>query len=145
MISCTDFIPAYSELFKYIENRETKQGVIDYWNHISDKYVVEKLGHLAEEKGTEGCWDYWSRALNEEAADFVMVWDEEADSLTCDMRYCPSKGRLLEMTHVSPYDDYCGHCDVLYRRVLEPLGFRCEMDMTRTDAAQCSSVITKVG
>lgn len=144
MISCTDFIPAYSELFKYLEKRQGKQGVLDYWNYISDTYVQDKLGGLAREKGIEGCWDYWCRALNEEAADFVMVWDDEAKTLLDDMRYCPSKGRLLEMKHIEPYDDYCGHCDVLYRRVLEPLGFKCEMDLSQTDKAKCTSLITQL-
>ncbi len=143
MISCTDFIPSYSALFFYIDSRQGKQGVIDYWKHISDTYVKERLGEEASEKGIRGCWDYWSKALNEEAADFTMTLDEEAGVYESEMRYCPSKGRLLEMKHVTPYPHYCDHCDILYRRVLEPLGFTYEYDMSRVDKAACGLRITK--
>ena len=44
MISCTEFIPAYSELFKFIEQREGYEGVVEYWNLISDEYVEGRLG-----------------------------------------------------------------------------------------------------
>ena len=37
MISCTEFIPAYSELFKYIEEIDGEEGVLKYWEHISDE------------------------------------------------------------------------------------------------------------
>ena len=32
MISCTEFIPAYSELFKFIDRKSGRQAVYDYWN-----------------------------------------------------------------------------------------------------------------
>ena len=35
MISCTEFIPAYSELFKFIEKKGGKQAVVKYWETIS--------------------------------------------------------------------------------------------------------------
>jgi len=111
--------------------------VLDYWYYVSDNYVTQRLGALASEKGVMGCWEYWEKALNEEAADFIMEVDDEAGSFKIDMRYCPSKGRLLEMEHIEPYHDYCGHCDVLYRRVLEPLGFICKADLSETDKAAC--------
>ena len=57
------------------------------------------------------------------------------------MHHCPSKGMLQELEHVEPYHDYCGHCDVLYRRVLEPLGYECTFDMSRCDEAQCSFTV----
>jgi len=143
MISCTEFIPAYSELYKYLENLGGFDAVMDYWVYVSDVYVSERLGSLVKEKGIMGCWEYWNKALNEEAADFVMEIDEEAGVFSIDMRYCPSKGRLLEFTHMEPYHDYCGHCDVLYRRVLEPEGFVCNADMTQTGNAACSFKMTR--
>jgi len=143
MIPCTEFIPAYSELFKFIEQKDGREGVLDYWRYISDTYVKERLGKLAAEKGIMGCWEYWEKALNEEAADFTMSVDEAAGTFYIDMCHCPSKGRLLEQSQTSPYSDYCSHCDVLYRRVLEPLGYAFEYDMTRTDRAACSIKITK--
>ena len=32
MIPCTDFIPAYSELFKYLEKRGGKEAVLGFWH-----------------------------------------------------------------------------------------------------------------
>ena len=44
MVSCTEFIPLYSELFKYLHNLGGKEEVLKYWNYISDKYVEPRLG-----------------------------------------------------------------------------------------------------
>lgn len=140
MISCTDFIPAYSELFKYLESRGGPEAVHDFWDYLSDNFLTN-LRDLVKEHGLRGCWLYWSHTLNEEAADFTMEFDEEAGELSIVMHYCPSKGRLLEYEHYEPYHDYCGHCDVLYRRVLEPLGFEMSSDMSEIDQAKCAGYI----
>ena len=136
MISCTEFIPAYSELFKYIEKKRDKTVVVDFWNWLSDNFLTN-LRDLVAENGIRGCWIYWSKTLNEEAADFTMELDEEAGTFSIDMHHCPSKGLLLEYKHIAPYPDYCEHCDVLYRRVLEPLGFEYDLDRSQTDQARC--------
>lgn len=136
MISCTDFIPAYSELFKFLEKKGGKRAVVDFWKELADTYLTN-LRDLVAAHGLRGCWMYWEKALNEEAADFTMELDEEAGEFRITMHRCPSKGRLLELEHVQPYRDYCEHCDVLYRRVLEPLGYECEVDLSETDRARC--------
>ena len=59
MISCTHFIPAYSELFKFLENRGGKQAVDDFWNYLSDRFLGN-LRDLVLEHGIRGCWLYWS-------------------------------------------------------------------------------------
>ncbi len=136
MISCTEFIPAYSELFKFIERKEGKAAVVDYWNYLSDNFLTN-LKDLVVENGIRGCWIYWEKTLKEEAADFTMELDEEAEEFSITMHYCPSKGRLLEYEHIDPYPDYCEHCDVLYKRVLEPLGYIYKLDRSQTDRARC--------
>ncbi len=136
MIPCTDFIPAYSELFKYLEEKGGREAVLDFWNYLSDNFLGN-LRQLVKEHGIRGCWLYWSHTLNEEAADFTMELDEEVGEFRIIMHQCPSKGRLLQYTHIEPYHDYCGHCDVLYRRVLEPLGFECHIDLSESDQAKC--------
>lgn len=136
MISCTEFIPAYSELFKYLEKKQGKAAVVDFWNWLSDSFLTN-LRDLVVENGIRGCWLYWEKTLSEEAADFTMELDEEAGEFSIDMHLCPSKGRLLEYKHIEPYRDYCEHCNVLYRRVLEPLGFEYELDRSHTDQARC--------
>lgn len=144
MIPCTDFIPAYSELFKFLEAQGGAAVVQRFWEYLSDTF----LGNLrseVEQNGLRGCWNYWSHTLNEEAADFTMELDEQAGRFRIDMHRCPSMSRLLETQHVEPYHDYCRHCDVLYRRVLEPLGFRYDIDLSNCKQARCSLTVEKKG
>ncbi len=142
MISCTEFIPAYSILFDEIHSRGGKEAVVRFWEGLSDRWLSQ-LRDLAAAKGLEGCWDYWSHTLNEEAADFTMELDEAAGEFRIRMHRCPSKGRLLETPHMTPYPNYCEHCDTLYRRVLEPLGFRYHVDLSRCDEAACELVVRR--
>lgn len=140
MIPCTQFIPAYSELFRYLEERGGREEVVRFWEYLSDNFLGN-LRELVEEHGLRGCWLYWSHTLNEEAADFTMTLDEDAGEFTITMHRCPSKGMLLRLEHMEPYQDYCAHCDTLYRRVLEPLGFEYEVDLSGCDAARCALVV----
>jgi hypothetical protein len=141
MISCTEFIPAYSELFKFLEARGGRRAVEAFWEHLAGRFLGN-LRSAVQQHGLRGCWLYWSRALNEEAADFTMELDEDAGQFRITMQYCPSMGRLLELDHVEPYHDYCRHCDVLYRRVLEPLGYRYAIDLSQCHQAQCTLTVT---
>ena len=142
MISCTEFIPAYSELFKYLEKIGGQPAVIKFWEYLSDNFLTN-LKSLVEQNGIRGCWEYWKKTLNEEAADFEMVLDEEAGEFRITMHACPSKGRLLELKHMTPYRDYCRHCDIIYRRILEPLGFEYISDFSQCNKAKCSLKIRK--
>lgn len=138
MLSCTEFIPLYSELFKYIEEKADHDAVVKYWEYISREYVEPRLGKLAEQKGLAACWEYWSRALSEEAADFTIRYDEEEQTYELDMHYCPSKGLLMSLPHIEPYHDYCGHCAALYAPVLAKYGIEAKEDYSGTDEAKCS-------
>lgn len=142
MISCTEFIPAYSAYFSFLHELDGKEAVVRFWEYLSDTYL-DNLRDLAKEKGLRGLYEYWAAALNEEAADFVMTLDEDEGVFQIDMRHCPSKGRLLQLTQMEAYPDYCQHCDVLYRRVLEPLGYEYDIDLSRTDQAQGTITVRK--
>lgn len=142
MISCTDFIPAYSDLFKTLEKLGGVQAVEDFWNYLSEKFLTN-LRDLVVEHGIRGCWLYWSHTLNEEAADFTMELDEEEGVFQITMHQCPSKGLLLDCRHIEPYHDYCRHCDVLYRNILEPLGYDYECDLSQCDQARCSVTVRR--
>ena len=141
MISCTDFIPAYSELFKFLETRGGTKAVEDFWAYLSDRFLGN-LKSAVEREGIRGCWTYWSHSLNEEAADFTMELDEERQRFRISMHKCPSMQRLIECKQIDPYHDYCRHCDILYRRVLEPLGYRYEIDLSTCKEARCSITVT---
>ncbi len=140
MISCTEFIPAYSELFRFLEARGGRAAVVEFWHELSDRYLTD-LRDLVAARGLRGCWDYWSHTLNEEAADFTMDLDEQAGVFRIAMHRCPSKGRLLADRHLTPYPAYCDHCDALYRRVLEPLGYTYDIDLSHCDEARCALVV----
>ena len=138
MISCTEFIPLYSELFRYLEELGGHEEVARHWEYISDGTISDSLGTHVSAKGIRGCWDYWSKSLNEEACDFRMELDEEAGTFLIDMRRCPSKGHLLDYPHVAPYHDYCGHCPAIYDRVLAKYGiYPIGHDLSHTGEARC--------
>ncbi len=143
MISCTQFIPSYSTFFQFLAEKGGKTEVIRFWEYLSDCYLRSSLAQQVKTYGLQGCWNYWCDSLNEEAADFTMTLDEQAGRFTLRMHRCPSKDMLLDLAHMEPYSDYCGHCDLLYRRVLEPLGYRYEYDMSGCDRAQCSLTVTR--
>jgi predicted ArsR family transcriptional regulator len=141
VISCTEFIPAYSELFKFLHSVGGKAEVVRFWEELSDAFLGN-LRDLAAEKGLAGCFEYWSRALTEEAADFRMTLDEGQGVFKIEMRRCPSMGRLLDSVDIEPYPEYCEHCDTLYRRVLEPLGFQYEIDLSEAcRKAKCTITV----
>ena len=142
MISCTEFIPAYSELFKFLERQGGREAVEDFWEHLSDRFFGN-LKSAVQQHGLRGCWLYWSHTLNEEAADFTMELDDEDGRFRIEMHRCPSMSRLLETKHIEPYHDYCRHCDVLYRRVLEPLGYEYAIDLSRCSEAKCVLTVTE--
>jgi hypothetical protein len=143
MIPCKDFIPAYSELFEFLETEAGPTAVEDFWNYISDNFLGN-LKDLVVEHGIRGCWLYWQHTLSEEAADFTMTLDEEKGKFEIVMHQCPSIGRLIQELHIEPYHDYCRHCDVLYRRVLEPLGYEYEIHNSECHThARCTIAVSK--
>ncbi len=151
MISCTEFIPLYSEFFKYLEQKGGHDAVMQFWYHISDysigdlsnpnslAYKCEKLG------GFGGGLAYWGHTLTEEACDLFKIIDEEKRFIFDHMRHCPSKGMLNELKHVEPYYDYCEHCNVIYQRVLDNYGMVYERDHSKIDNAECTSLLYEAG
>ncbi len=142
MISCTEFIPAYSEGFKFLEAIGGREEVDKFWSELSELYLTDSLLKLMQEKGLEGCFDYWSHSLNEEAADFTITLDNDKKEFRIDMHKCPSKGMLLDLKHMIPYHSYCDHCEALYRPIAEKAGYeyRSEVD---GDNAACKLIIFK--
>ena len=142
MISCTEFIPAYSEGFKFLETIGGRTEVENFWAELSRLYLNDSLDKLVAEEGLKGCYTYWSQSLNEEAADFTMTLDEEKGDFTIQMHLCPSKKMLLDLKYMEPYQSYCDHCVALYRPVVEKYGlvYHEEID---AEQAKCQIVISK--
>lgn len=144
MISCTEFIPAYSELFSYLEEKHGREEVDRFW-----KYLFAPTGsgipliNYVRKEGIKGCFSYWAGTLNEEAADFKMYLNEKAGWFMLQMNQCPSKGRLLKLNDeigIVPYHDYCLHCDS-YRSAIEEVGLGYIYNFAGVDQAACSILI----
>lgn len=144
MVSCTEFIPLYSELFKYLEKKNGKKEVIKYWEYVSDNFVEPRLGEEMKKNGLKGCWNYWNKSLNEEACNFSMTYDEENNFFEIDMKGCPSKGMLNKLGYTEPYYDYCGHCDLLYSRVGKRYGIKISGKYENVDKACCKFIAEKI-
>lgn len=144
MISCTEFIPTYSELFTYLEERHGREELDRLW-----EYLFAPTGDgvplilFVKKEGIRGCFSYWAGTLNEEAADFTMYLNEKAGWFMNVMHTCPSKGRLLKLQDeigIVPYHDYCLHCDS-YRFAVEKVGLKYIYNFNGTDHAACSMLI----
>ena len=144
MISCRDFIPAYSEFFKYLERVHGREEVLSFWENL---FTPDGKGiplvNFVEKSGIRGCFEYWAGALNEEAADFTMYLNEKRGYFQIAMHHCPSKGRLLKLkeeTGIEPYTCYCHHCDY-YRGHVEKYGLKYLFNATDVDQAACNILI----
>lgn len=144
MISCTEFIPCYSELFSYLDEKNGIKEVERLWD-----YLFKPTGdgipliNFVKKEGIRGCWSYWSGTLNEEAADFSMYLNEKRGYFTIQMKKCPSKGRLLDLEKeigIKPYPHYCLHC-AYYRSAVESVGLKYQYNFIGTDKASCSLLI----
>ena len=151
MISCTEFIPLYSEFFKFLERQGGHDAVVEYWVHISDSSIGDKtnpnsLAYKCEKYGGfGGAIAYWGHTLTEEACDLFEMKDRDAKVRYLHMRHCPSRGMLNALTHVEPYYDYCSHCNVLYSGILENYGIEFVRDHRGVDRAECRSMFYEKG
>ncbi len=144
MISCTEFISAYSELFAYLDDKYGREEVDRFWQYLfqPDGKGISLINHV-NEAGIRGCFTYWAESLNEEAADFTMYLNEKRGYFMIDMHQCPSKGRLLKLKEeigITPYYDYCLHCDS-YRSAVEKIGLKYIYNFRGVDKASCSILI----
>lgn len=153
MISCTEFIPLYSEFFKFLEKKGGHDAVLTYWHYISDRSLGNKTNPNSlisfierdPDGPFEGALKYWDHTLTEEACDVIKIKDFGKKRCFTHMRHCPSRGRLNDMQHIEPYYDYCGHCNVIYQRVLEKYGVVFKMDHARIANAECTSMLYMAG
>lgn len=144
MISCTEFIPSYSELFTYLEETHGREEVNLFWKYlfVPDGKGIPLIDFVTRE-GIRGCYTYWAGTLNEEAADFTMYLNEKRGFFLDVMHKCPSKGRLLKLKDeigIEPYHDYCLHCDS-YRAAIEKVGLKYIYNFQGIEQAACSMLI----
>ncbi len=151
MISCTEFIPLYSEFFKFLEKQGGYDAVLKYWYHISDTSLGDKtnphslVSFIEKFGGFDGALAYWGHTTSEEACDIYSVLDPENRQYYSEMRYCPSRAMLNSIEHIEPYEHYCEHCKIIYSRVLEKYGVVYERDHSQVCHARCSSILYEAG
>lgn len=144
MISCTEFILSYNELFAFLDQKYGRPEVDRLWDFLfkpTGKGIP--LINFVRKDGIKGCVDYWSGTLTEEASDVTFIYNLEEGWFVTKMHRCPSKGRLLEFKEalgIEPYPHYCDHCDY-YRSALEAEGLTWIRDHLGVDEAACTSVI----
>ena len=144
MISCTEFIPAYSELFSFLDERYGRDEVDRLWYFLfkPDGKGIPLINFI-EKEGIRGCLTYWSGTLSEEASDCELYLNEKAGWYLSKMHHCPSKGRLLELKEkigITPYYDYCLHC-ACYDSALEKVGLKRYKIYPKANETACSSLI----
>lgn len=135
MISCTEFIMAYSELFAFIEERHGRAELDRFWEELADEFLYN-LRDLVAAKGLAGMHEYWTHTLTEEGADQTMTLTDGEFKL--EMHHCPSTAILRRNRHLAPYKDYCDHCKALYRRIIDPFGFQCEVTVHDAEHGRCT-------
>lgn len=144
MISCTEFILSYNELFAFLDRKYGRAEVDKLWDFLfkpTGKGIP--LINYARKDGVKGCIDYWTGTLTEESSEVTFVYNLEEGWFVTKMHRCPSKGRLLEYEKtlgIEPYPHYCDHCDY-YRAALEEVGLTWIRDHLDVDEAGCTSVI----
>ena len=140
MISCTEFIPAYSELFKFIDRKSGRQAVYDYWEYSFQPGKSPLDGLITKFGRLRGSWENWYVVYTEEACDNTMLYNEEEGWVLGCMHHCPSKGRFEKLGYLEPFEEYCKHCDN-YDIVFRKHGIGHVMDYRGSDCAKCREVI----
>ena len=144
MISCTEFILSYNELFAFLDRRYGRAEVDKLWDFLfkpTGKGIP--LINFARKDGVKGCIDYWTGTLTEESSEVTFIYNLKEGWFVTHMHHCPSKGRLLEFKEtlgIDPYPHYCDHCDY-YRAALEEVGLTWIRDHREVDKAGCTSII----
>lgn len=140
MISCTEFIPAYSEFFKYIDYKSGRQAVYDFWDALFQPENSPLDALITQYGRLRGCWKNWYVVYTEEACDNTMLCNEEEGWMVGCMHHCPSKGRFQKLGYMEPFEEYCKHCDG-YDIVFRKHGVGHVMDYRGNECAKCREVI----
>lgn len=140
MISCTEFIWAYNELFRFLEEEDGEEQVIAFWKGISDNFL-DNLREYIREDGLAGMHAYWSHTLGEEGGRSHLSLYE--DQFVLDMHDCPSARLIHESGRVKPYEKYCEHCRWLYPPLIREFGYEVDYTIISCEKGQCRMDVRK--
>jgi hypothetical protein len=78
MISCTEFVAAYSELFTYLDDHFGREEVSRLWDYLfAPTGDGIPLINYAKKDGLKGCVDYWTHIAEEESCDVQFTYNLE--------------------------------------------------------------------
>ena len=140
MISCTEFIWVYGELFRFLEQRGGEEEVIAFWKGISDNFLGNLREHI-EAEGLKGMHRYWSHTLGEEGGRHTMTLYD--DMFVIDMHECPSAKRIFQQGRADPYAKYCEHCRWLYPPLIEEYGYEADMHIIDCEKGRCRLTVRR--
>lgn len=140
MISCTEFIWTYNDLFRFIEERDGEPKVIAFWEGIAENFLTNLREYVAAE-GLQGMHRYWTHTLGEEGGlHHLTLYD---DMFVLDMHDCPSAKLVHHSGRVVPYEKYCEHCRVLYPPLLREFGYEVDYDIISCSRGMCRMTVRK--
>lgn len=137
-----DYIVAYNETFRYVEERFGSAALKDMFSAISDQWCVH-LDECVRRGGIGGCMEYWGGGENggtlgrEKAACTISIKD---GVFSIEMNECPSVKELRERGK-EPYagkTTYCDHCRALYAPVLGRYGLSFDVDIRYGEDGSCT-------
>ena len=138
MISCTEFIWAYNDLFRFLEENGGEDEVIEFWKGISENFL-ENLRTFIRDDGLNGMHAYWSHTLGEEGGrSHLALYD---DMFVLDMHDCPSARLIHKSGRVEPYEKYCEHCRWLYPPLIREFGYEVDYDIISCENGQCRMTV----
>lgn len=140
MISCTEFIWVYNEMFRYIHERSGTEKLHELWEGISEDFLWN-LRQYVEQEGLQGMLRYWTHTLTEEGGRHQMSLYE--DMFVLDMHDCPSARLIHQGERVVPYEEYCEHCVWLYPPLLRELGYEVDYDIISCEKGRCRLTVRR--
>lgn len=140
MVSCTEFIWCYSELFRFLEEKDGEEKVHEFWKGISNNFLGN-LREYIEKDGLAGMHQYWTHTLTEEGGRHKLSLYE--DMFIIDMQDCPSAKLVHQSGRIEPYKKYCEHCQVLYPPLIREYGYEVDYDIISCEKGRCRMTVVK--
>lgn len=140
MISCTEFIWVYNELFRYLEERGGEEKVREFWQGIADNFL-QNLRECIDQDGLEGMHKYWTHTLTEEGGRHQLTLYD--DMFIIDMHDCPSAKLVHHSGRVEPYTKYCEHCQWLYPPLIREYGYEVDYEIISCEKGRCRMTVRK--
>jgi hypothetical protein len=140
VISCTEFIWVYSELFRFLEKQGGEEELRAFWKGISDNFL-QNLREYIQQDGLKGMHRYWSHTLGEEGGRHVLTLYD--DLFVIDMHDCPSARLVHQGGRVEPYGKYCEHCRWLYPPLIREFGYEVDYDIISCEKGRCRMTVRR--